>query len=396
MAKPMEMEEVNRPLTELPVGSRRFHRSAFVDYQFNRMYGLGYADPDELGAAARRIRSPREAPAVLHELSAHARAEGRLRHATSYLRGAEFFTPHDSPDKRSTYREYRALFDLAFADVPMCRHEIPYEGGALPAYHLLTSKGSAKHAVLVHGGFDSFIEEFFPIWERIAAAGYDVIAFDGPGQGGARALHGITHDHDWEKPVRVVLDAFGLDRATLVGISMGGYWAMRAAAYEPRIERVVAWPPVYDFMEQVGPRMRRVVEWMLGFPRFVDPLVRLRMRLFDVLEHAVKQANYISGGHEPMDAIRWMLGMNAEHLGSERIEADVLLLAGEHDAFQPLRLARAQERACAGARSVTTRVFTREEHADSHCQIGNLALACRVLTDWLDHGASIDVAPTST
>jgi pimeloyl-ACP methyl ester carboxylesterase len=107
--------------------------------------------------------------------------------------------------------------------------------------------------VLLHGGFDSLIEEFYAIWQRIAAAGFDVIAFEGPGQGGARALGGLTFDHDWEKPVGAVLDHFGLESAALVGISTGGYWAVRAAAREARIDRVGCWPPVYDWLYRLPP-----------------------------------------------------------------------------------------------------------------------------------------------
>ena len=63
--------------------------------------------------------------------------------------------------------------------------------------------------------------------------------------------------------------------------------------------------------------------------------------------------------------------------------ATVLLMSGEHDRFQPPVLTRAQPRALTSARSITVRTFTRTEHADQHCQMGNLDLACRVLTDWL-------------
>lgn len=55
-----------------------------------------------------------------------------------------------------------------------------------------------------------------------------------PDRGGARAQGGLTFDHDWEKPVGAVLDHFDIDAAGLVGISMGGYWALRAASREPR------------------------------------------------------------------------------------------------------------------------------------------------------------------
>jgi hypothetical protein len=75
--------------------------------------------------------------------------------------------------------------------------------------------------------------------------------------------------------------------------------------------------------------------------------------------------------------------MNADHLGSAQVTQDVLLMCGEHDSFQPPSLTRAQAKALTAARSVTVRMFTRSEDADQHCQIGNIGLACRVLTTWL-------------
>ena len=133
------------------------------------------------------------------------------------MRIAEFFTPPRSAEKTTRYRRYLQLFDTAFADTAIVRHEIPYAGAALPAYALPAAGTPTGGTVLLHGGFDSLIEEFFAICQRIAAAGFDVIAFEGPGQGGARALDGLTFDHDWEKPVGAVLDHFRLDRAALVG-----------------------------------------------------------------------------------------------------------------------------------------------------------------------------------
>jgi hypothetical protein len=83
--------------------------------------------------------------------------------------------------------------------------------------------------------------------------------------------------------------------------------------------------------------------------------------------------------------VDWFLGMNTGHLGSERVTQDVLLCCGEHDAFQPPILARYQAAALTAARSVEVRMFTAAEHADSHCQMGNLDLACAVITAWLRH-----------
>jgi hypothetical protein len=168
----------------LPVGFEKFHRRGFLNYQFNRAHGLGWADGHELRDAAARTRSTGECVAVFEDLSAQAAADGRLRHAVGYLRLAEFFTPPRSAAKVERYRRFRALFDAAFTGGSLIRHAIPYAGASLPAYWLpAAGERLSGGAVLIHGGFDSLIEEFYPIWQRIAMAGFDVVAFGGPCQG---------------------------------------------------------------------------------------------------------------------------------------------------------------------------------------------------------------------
>ncbi|MEX5298588.1 alpha/beta fold hydrolase [Kocuria sp. CPCC 205292] len=373
----------NPELVALPVGFERFHRRDFINYQLNRAHALGFADRRELFDAAAHLGSMDDCAPVFATLSSQAAAEGRYRHATGYARIAEFFTPPRTAQKADRYRRYLELFDTAFADAHIARHEVPYAGAALPVCALPAGGSATGGTVLLHGGFDSLIEEFFPVCQRVAAAGFDVIAFEGPGQGGARTVHGLTFDHDWEKPVAAVLDHFRLDRAALVGISMGGYWALRAAGRESRIHGVVAWPPVYDWLHRLPPVLRTPVRTMVRYRRFMRWSVRTRSRLSPTLRAVVDQVLYMLDSDDPADVAEWFLAMNAGHLDSGRVRQDVLLMCGEHDAFQPPALARAQAQALTGARSVTTRMFTRAEHADQHCQMGNLELACQVLTTWL-------------
>ena len=378
-------------LVALPVGFERFHRRDFINYQLNRAHALGFADRDELLGAATSIRRMDDCAAVFEGLSNRAAAGDRHRQAAGYARIAEFFTPPRSVVKADRYRRYLQLFDTAFAGAGLTRHNIPYGGASLPAYALPASGPPNGGTVLLHGGFDSLIEEFFPICQRIAAAGFHVIAFEGPGQGGARTLNGLTFDHDWEKPVGAVLDHFRLGQAALVGISMGGYWALRAAGREPRIQRVVAWPPVYDWLYRVPSVARGPIRAMVRHRGFMRWSVRTRARLFPTLRAVVDQVLYMLDSDDPADVAEWFLGMNKDHLGSGRVSQDVLLMCGEHDAFQPPALARAQAKALVAARSVTTRTFTRAEHADQHCQMGNLELACGVLTTWLQ---AVDTSST--
>lgn len=80
--------------------------------------------------------------------------------------------------------------------------------------------------------------------------GWLVLLPDGPGQGEARR-RGIGARADYEVAVAAMLDAVwdrpGVDheRVALVGTSMGGYFAARAAAFEQRVRALVVWGAFY-------------------------------------------------------------------------------------------------------------------------------------------------------
>ena len=118
----------------------------------------------------------------------------------------------------------------------------------------------------------------------------------------------------------------------------------------------------------------------------LDWSIRVRMRLFPMLRHVVRQSLFMTNQLDagPAAAAHWVLGMNERHLSSERVTCAVLLMAGERDRFQPVTLYRMQQTALVNAPSVTGRVFTTAEQAQNHCQMGNLRLALDYLADWLD------------
>ena len=63
---------------------------------------------------------------------------------------------------------------------------------------------------------------------------------------------------------------------------------------------------------------------------------------------------------------------------------DVLLLAGSEDHLVPLEHLYQQIRLLKNARSINVRLFTRNESAENHCQVGNYGLAFRTIVHWLD------------
>lgn len=356
-----------------------------MNYQLNRWYSLGFTRFDDIAEAGRRIRSFDDNTRVFTSLAKVAEADGRLRNAAFYRRAAEFLVDPADPAKVSFYREFREAFDAAFVDEEIERHVIPYEDGALSAARL-APRGPVRGTVVIHGGFDSFIEEFFCFWQFFRDQGYEVVAFDGPGQGASHRLHGVPHDHDWEKPVGRVLDHFQLSEVTLLGISFGGYWCVRAAAFDTRIARLIVHPPLFDLLAPYPARVQRFLRWMVRQERFMAWSIRTRTALVPVLRHTVRNCLYITNQleSEPTAVIPWFLGMNAAHLHSELVGQDVLITVGAEDRFQSPRLARLQAAALTSARSVTPRVFTSDESAQNHCQMGNLGLALFVMADWLD------------
>ena len=92
--------------------------------------------------------------------------------------------------------------------------------------------GASKGTILFHGGNDSLLEEFTDALLYLAQGGYTVLAFEGPGQGAALRKSGLTFTPEWEKPAGAVLDHYGAEDVTIIGVSLGGELCMRAAAME--------------------------------------------------------------------------------------------------------------------------------------------------------------------
>lgn len=140
---------------------------------------------------------------------------------------------------------------LPLLDPPGERVAIPYEGSVLYG-NLRRPRGAVRPPVVVMCmGLDSAKEEMGAYESLFLARGMATLAFDGPGQGEGEYEFAIRGDY--EVPVKAVLDWVGnradLDaaRVGLWGVSLGGYYAPRAAAFEPRVRACIALSGPYDF-----------------------------------------------------------------------------------------------------------------------------------------------------
>ncbi len=367
-----------------PVGYQRFHRNQLFNFQLNRPYSLGYARLEDLSAVGRQIATFHQWKTQMLRLATDALAEGRLMNAAFYYRAAEFYTFPDDPDKRMMYDRFTELFYRAFETHGIDRHRIPYDRGFLPAI-VVEPQGTSRGTIVMHGGYDSFIEEFYSIMWSFAASGYRVVGFDGPGQGGARRNAALPLDFHWERPVRAVLDHLGLDSVTLIGLSMGGYFALRAAAFESRVERVIASGHAFDYNRIARPPAAAIMMFFHDHLReFTNRLSRWKIKRGGMEAWNISHLMYVLALDEPMAALEFAMELNERNLCSDAVWQDVLILASRDDHFIPFRLHREQMRRLTAARSVTDRVFSKQDHAQNHCQIGNIGLALRVMREWID------------
>ncbi len=94
------------------------------------------------------------------------------------------------------------------------------------------------------------LERYFFLVTAARARGYPILCYEGPGQGSVLREQGVPMTPEWERPTSALLDAFLAthmkpSRIALLGLSLGGYLAPRAAAFDERIDtRQEDHPPV--------------------------------------------------------------------------------------------------------------------------------------------------------
>lgn len=369
---------------KFPVGYHDFHKVKIMDFQLNRWYSLGYTQYEDTVEVAKRIHKFEDWKPEMIKLAENAYKENRFMNAAFYFRAAEFFTLPSDPDKEKLYDKFIDLFyNNAFKEDRIERFSVPYEETFLPAIRVKSQKSECKGTIVIHGGFDSFIEEFYSMASYFSDSGYDVIMFEGPGQGAALKKYKLPLTFKWEKSAKAILDYFDLDDVTWLGISMGGWLCFRAADFEPRIKRVIALSVAFDYMQIPNHFIKALAKFFLLFPKFLNYVSKLQMKGDYQEKWGVNNLMYITQKKTPYDASEVLLQFNEHNLHSELVKQDVLILSGAEDHFIPLKMHYKQINALTNANSVTDRIFTREDQAQNHCQIGNIGLALDVMSNWI-------------
>ena len=201
-----------------------------------------------------------EAADVHEQLGVQARGEGRTRSAGAhyaqaavYYHFAKFMFVHDLPQMREAHLRAVSCLGAAlpFLDPPGRRIEVPFDGAVLVGV-LRAPRGGGPHpAVMMIPGLDSAKEEFRSTEQLFLDRGVATFSVDGPGQG--EAEYDLPIRPDWEVPAAALIDALAAQpdidagRIGIWGVSLGGYYAPRAASGDTRVRACIALAGPWNF-----------------------------------------------------------------------------------------------------------------------------------------------------
>jgi alpha-beta hydrolase superfamily lysophospholipase len=391
-------------------GNARYFRDQAFHFQTLRVLNYLRADGSDTAEVLETIRHIREGDmqgwyraweataSRVHERAQHindrrSRGQALLR-AHNYLRAAEFFLAPGDARRGATFARNVAAFDAGLAALNIDHERMRFACGPdqLSAIFYPGPPGAETLPLLVFcGGFDSTLEElYFALVPAAHQRGYSVLTYEGPGQGGALRVQKLVFTAEWERPTSALLDAFLSAhpqpvKTVLIGMSMGGYLAPRAAAFDQRIDGVVAFDVLFDFGAIAQKNVPRLAFWLdgLGANAVLDALIAVKTRISPGFAWAIANAQWVLG---TSSAIRTVEALRAYTLApvANRIRADVLILAGAADHFVPVEQVRDFVAALTGARSVRSIVYDAASGGAEHCQLGAQSLWHADLFDWLE------------
>ncbi|MFF5034776.1 alpha/beta hydrolase family protein [Nocardia salmonicida] len=315
----------------------------------------------------------------LVEAAGRDRAVGRTRsagrayaRAANYLIHAERMQSPQTPDRNAIYRRVLELMQQSFdlVDPNTVRVSIPFRGTTLPAYFMRPDVAGPVPCMIVWNGLDSTKEHMYlsGFAHELAERGIATLMVDCPGSGEALRLQGLTAQIETEEWAAAcvdyleTVDDIDTTRIGLVGWSLGGYYAPRAAAFEKRLALCVAWGANHDW----GKVQRRRIEREGERP----------------VPHYWNHVMWVWGENDLDTFLNNADGVNLDGV-VEQISVPFLIVHGENDRQIPLEYAhRSYEQATASPKR-QLRVFTAREGGAEHIGLDNFPLVSAYIADWV-------------
>ena len=298
-------------------------------------------------------------------------ASGKLERAALYLLVAERMQQQGSAGREETYTRAREAFDRStrLGSINRRRVEIPLAAGTMPAIWTVAPGDGPCPTVVYCNGLDSTKELLY--WSRLPEAlarrGISTLCVDQPGTGEALRLQGLPvdpHSETWASKAVDWLEAQAeVDpaRIGMTGISLGGHFAPRAVAYEPRFASGAVWGANHNWREVQDKRIRREGE---------NPVPHYWAHVF-----------WAFGARDMDDFLARSEAMNLNgHM--ERISVPFLVTHGEADRQISLDYAHQAYDQLVNSPRRELKIFTPREGGVEHVGADNMSYARDYIADW--------------
>ncbi len=298
-------------------------------------------------------------------------ASDKLERASLYLLVAERMQGQGHPGRAETYRKGREAFDrsTSLGKLNRERVEIPLEHGTMAAL-FTRAPGSGPHPVVVYcNGLDSCKEMLY--WSRLPEAlarrGISTLCVDQPGTGEALRLQQLPatpHSESWaSKAVDWLETQPDVDpaRIGMTGISLGGHFAPRAVAYEPRFASGACWGANHNWAEVQEKRLRREGE--------------------NPVPHYWNHVMWVFGASDMEDFHRKTAEMNLNgHM--DRIRVPFLVTHGANDRQISVDYAHQAYEQLVNSPRRELKIFTEREGGVEHVGADNMSYGRDYIADW--------------
>lgn len=298
-------------------------------------------------------------------------ASNKLERAALYLFTAERMQGHGHPGRSETYAKAREAFDrsTALGKINRERVEVPLANGTMPALFTRGEGEGRLPAVVFCNGLDSCKELLF--WSRLpqelARRGISTLCVDQPGSGEALRLQGLPvdpHSESWASRAIDWLEQRGdvdADRIGMTGISLGGHFAPRAVAYEPRFASGAVWGANHNWREVQDKRMAKEGE--------------------NPVPHYWAHVLWAFGAEDQEHFLEKSSAMNLNgHM--DRIKVPFLVTHGAHDRQISVKYADDLYDQLVNSPRREKVIFTEREGGVEHVGADNLAYGRDLLSDW--------------
>lgn len=313
--------------------------------------------------------------AVADEAKGHGFSAGEKyrRAAIYYIQTERMQSPHFA-GRAKAYAGMLECFGryVALSGRPCTRVEVPYQGTTLPALFIPAAKVSAKAPCMVHfDGLDVLKEIIYMLGmpDALAQRGVSTLVVDHPGVGEALRLKNLKYFPEVEVPAAAAVDYLQTradvdpERIGIMALSLGGYLAPRAAAFEPRFKCCAAWGANYDW----GAIQRKRFEdrnSSLPVPHYWDHVAWVFGK--NSVEEVMEVSHKIT--------LRGIL---------DRIRCPILVAHGENDRQIPLSTAHQTLAECVNSPKRDLIVHTLADGGAEHCSIDNVPLTREAISDWV-------------